>query len=221
MALQLSSNEPHGKKLCFVQTLQNTSKHEEGFKSFYYRSYLWKTESVSRLVESNSATPWTVARQAPLSMEFSRQEHWSEYHALLQQIFPTQGSNPGFPNFRQILFSVVIGDKCVCSSCIFQDNRIWGKDFILQYMGFYLVCSINTSTDSTYVFWPTFKPFEHSCLHLRRKLVLQRVEHWPYLRLCRMYFLRALKLATTCQPPVRFPLVQIHSEAESKLHWAA
>ena len=24
-----------------------------------------------------SAAPWTVARQAPLSMEFSRQEHWS------------------------------------------------------------------------------------------------------------------------------------------------
>ena len=23
-------------------------------------------------------TPWTVARQAPLSMEFSRQEYWSE-----------------------------------------------------------------------------------------------------------------------------------------------
>ena len=23
------------------------------------------------------ATPWTVAHQAPLSMEFSRQEHWS------------------------------------------------------------------------------------------------------------------------------------------------
>ena len=24
------------------------------------------------------ATPWTVAYQAPRSMEFSRQEHWSE-----------------------------------------------------------------------------------------------------------------------------------------------
>ena len=24
-----------------------------------------------------SASPWTVARQAPLSMEFSRQENWS------------------------------------------------------------------------------------------------------------------------------------------------
>ena len=28
-------------------------------------------------VVSDSATPWTAAHQAPLSMEFSRQEHWS------------------------------------------------------------------------------------------------------------------------------------------------
>ena len=28
---------------------------------------------------SNSATPWTVARQAPLSMKFSRQKYWSRY----------------------------------------------------------------------------------------------------------------------------------------------
>ena len=26
----------------------------------------------------DSVTPWTVALQAPLSMEFSRQEYWSE-----------------------------------------------------------------------------------------------------------------------------------------------
>ena len=26
---------------------------------------------------SHSVTPWTVAHQAPLSMGFSRQEHWS------------------------------------------------------------------------------------------------------------------------------------------------
>ena len=31
---------------------------------------------------SNSATPWTVACQAPLSMEFSRQEHWSGWVAI-------------------------------------------------------------------------------------------------------------------------------------------
>ena len=38
-------------------------------------------------------TLWTVARQAPLSMGFSRQEYWSGCHALFQGIFLTQGSN--------------------------------------------------------------------------------------------------------------------------------
>ena len=28
-------------------------------------------------VVSDSATPWTIAHQAPLFMEFSRQEYWS------------------------------------------------------------------------------------------------------------------------------------------------
>ena len=31
----------------------------------------------SHKVVSNSATPWTVTCQAPLSMGFPRQEHWS------------------------------------------------------------------------------------------------------------------------------------------------
>ena len=41
------------------------------------------------------ATPWTVARQAPLSMGFSRQEYWNGVgsHSLLQGIFLTQGLN--------------------------------------------------------------------------------------------------------------------------------
>ena len=42
-------------------------------------------------------TLWTAARQAPLSMGFSRQEYWSRgCHALLQGIFPIQVSNPHF-----------------------------------------------------------------------------------------------------------------------------
>ena len=36
----------------------------------------------------------TAAHQAPLSMGFSRQESWNEFHSLLQEIFPTQGLNP-------------------------------------------------------------------------------------------------------------------------------
>jgi len=38
-------------------------------------------------------TPWTVARQCPLSMGFPRQEYWSGFHFLLQEIFLTQESN--------------------------------------------------------------------------------------------------------------------------------
>ena len=37
---------------------------------------------------SDSATPWTVAPQAPLSMEFSRQEHWTGLP------FPSSGDLP-------------------------------------------------------------------------------------------------------------------------------
>ena len=40
-------------------------------------------------------TPWTVAYQAPLSMRFFRQEYWSAVPFPSQEIFPTQGLNPG------------------------------------------------------------------------------------------------------------------------------
>ena len=39
-------------------------------------------------------TLWAIACQTPLSLEFSRPEYWSGCHALLQGIFPSQGSNP-------------------------------------------------------------------------------------------------------------------------------
>ena len=47
------------------------------------------------------ATPWTIARQTPLSMEFLQQEYWRGF--LLQGTFPTQGSNLGLPHCMQIL----------------------------------------------------------------------------------------------------------------------
>ena len=49
--------------------------------------------------------PWTVACQAPLSTEFSRQEYWSGLPLPpFQGIFPTQGSNPGLLRCRWILY---------------------------------------------------------------------------------------------------------------------
>ena len=41
-----------------------------------------------------SATPWTVVRQAPLSMRFSRQEYWSGSPCLLPGDLPIPGTEP-------------------------------------------------------------------------------------------------------------------------------
>ena len=49
-------------------------------------------------------TPWTVACQASLSMEFSRQEYWSGLPFPSPGIFPTQESNPSLLNCRRILY---------------------------------------------------------------------------------------------------------------------
>ena len=52
----------------------------------------WKWVLVAELCPI-LATPWTVAYQAALSMEFSRQKSWSGCDlSLLQGIFPTQVS---------------------------------------------------------------------------------------------------------------------------------
>ena len=40
-----------------------------------------------------SVTPWIVTCKTPLSSGFPRQEYWSEWHFLLQGIFPTQALN--------------------------------------------------------------------------------------------------------------------------------
>ena len=52
-----------------------------------------KSRTSVRLFE----TPWTVAYQAPPSMEFSRKEYWSLFHFLLQGIFPNPGIEPKSP----------------------------------------------------------------------------------------------------------------------------
>ena len=57
--------------------------------------------SVGPSVMSDSSIPWAVACQAPLSMEFSRQEYWSGLPFPSPRIFPTQGSNLGLPHCRR------------------------------------------------------------------------------------------------------------------------
>ena len=71
----------------------------------------WKAEPDHQLITAMYVwlfvTPWTVARQTPLSLEFSRQEYWSGLPCPPQGIFLTQGLNLHLlhlHNCRQILY---------------------------------------------------------------------------------------------------------------------
>ena len=52
---------------------------------------------LSHSVVSNSVTPWTVAHQAPLSMEFFRQEYWSGLPFPPPGDLPNPGIKPTSP----------------------------------------------------------------------------------------------------------------------------
>ena len=51
------------------------------------------------------ATPWTVAHQAPLSMGFPRQEHWSGLLLPSPGDLPGSGIYPGSPALAGRLFT--------------------------------------------------------------------------------------------------------------------
>ena len=60
---------------------------------------------LSRSVAPDSATLWTVARQAPLSMGFSRQEYWSGLPFLLPGDLPHPGIKPTSPALADGFFT--------------------------------------------------------------------------------------------------------------------
>jgi len=57
-----------------------------------------KVKSLSRV--RLFATPWTVAYQAPQSMEFSRQEYWSGLPFPSPGYLPDPGIKPGSPTLQ-------------------------------------------------------------------------------------------------------------------------
>ena len=68
------------------------------------------------VVSDPHVTPWTVTRQASLLMGFSKQEYSRQgvgSHALLQGIFPNQGSNLGLLHCRR---SLLQGSFCYAES---------------------------------------------------------------------------------------------------------
>ena len=68
--------------------------------------------SVVHSVTSDSfSTPWTVACQAPLSMRFPRQEHWSGLPFSSPGDLPDPGSKPGSPALAGRFFTIEPPEK--------------------------------------------------------------------------------------------------------------
>ena len=77
---------------------------------------LWEhAQSLSRV--SLFATSWTIARQAPLSLEFLRQEYWSGLHFLFQGIFPTQRSDSSLLHLLPWQFASLLLSHLGSPSC--------------------------------------------------------------------------------------------------------
>ena len=64
------------------------------YMSVYISKYVLLYVCVFTQLRPVLCNPWTVTQQAPLTMEFSRVEYWSDCHFLLQGIFWIQGLNP-------------------------------------------------------------------------------------------------------------------------------
>ena len=96
----------------FKRTGLNTRLFPAGSLSFFcvLINDIWKSLSYVWLF----ATPWIVACQAPLSMEFSRQECWSGLPFHSPGILLTQGLNSSLLHCRQILYHM---SACVLSHC--------------------------------------------------------------------------------------------------------
>ena len=60
---------------------------------------------------SDSAAPWTVAHQAPLPMEFSRQQHWGEVPFPTPRDLPDPGmqsTSPVSSALAGVFFTTII-----------------------------------------------------------------------------------------------------------------
>ena len=75
---------------CFISAI--FLQHEN-----YILLFPWKWKCLSLSLIWLFATPWTVACQAPLSMEFSRQEYWIGLPLPSLGDCPNLGIEPGSP----------------------------------------------------------------------------------------------------------------------------
>ena len=100
LLLKLQDQLPEDRNLIFHQLIPEKENHI--FTCMCWRKG-YNSESVSHSVMSDSATPQTVAHQAPLSMGFSKQEYWSGLLFPSPGVLPDPGIKLGLLYCRWIL----------------------------------------------------------------------------------------------------------------------
>ena len=60
-------------------------------------------------------TPWTVARQAPLSTGFPRQEYWSGLPFPSPGVLPNPGIKPASSALAGVFFTIELPEKPIIS----------------------------------------------------------------------------------------------------------
>ena len=74
-------------------------------------------------------TPWTVARQLPLSMEFSSKNIGVGCHFLFQEIFLTPGSNPHLLHWQAYSLALhYVGSSIYCNTYFFKSCQFRARD---------------------------------------------------------------------------------------------
>ena len=93
------------------------------------------------------AIPWTVACQAPLSMEFSRQEYWSRLPFPPSGDFPDPGIEPkslASPALSSWFFTTaplvpLLGERCLVSKANVAPLGLSGAQGTLETSGYQMV----------------------------------------------------------------------------------
>ena len=120
-----SSNQtPVWKKLILLFTSHHMKskiiKLPEDNIGEYLRAFEWMSAWTLLSRVRLFVTPWTTQ-----SMEFPRQNTGVGSLSLLQEIFPTQGSNPGLPHCRRILYQLSHkGNPCALEKANFVEQDI-------------------------------------------------------------------------------------------------
>ena len=87
----------------FCNTIYMSNQYVVNLKLIQYVNYKWKKVKLLSHVRL-FVTPWTVAHQAPPSMEFSRQEYWSGLLFPSPEDLPNPGIEPGLPHCGKMLY---------------------------------------------------------------------------------------------------------------------